>query len=82
MVFPQKKSEQSFSMFDLPDSPSNLFQLRSSRFKALRFPSCGGMCPVDMQRQGKVVVGVPQNNLACSRTSSTPTHPRVGEQVF
>lgn len=33
--------------------PLSLFELRSRVFKALRFPSCGGMCPADMQVQAE-----------------------------
>lgn len=40
-------------------SPSILFEERSRTFRALKFPSCCGRCPVDEQVMARHIVGIP-----------------------
>lgn len=48
----------------------------------LRFPSCKGMCPVDMQVKKVLVVGIPENNSVVSRTCVGLLSPaRMGEKA-
>lgn len=62
------------TLFNL-DSPSNSLSLRMRVFKAPRFPSCGGMGPVDMRAGQRMVL------LEFRRTHRLfleHLHPRVG----
>ena len=50
---------------NLPDSPCSSLELRSRRSKAPRSPSCGGMCPVDVQVKAKAMSMEVRENIDC-----------------